>query len=72
LNYKRNNNIYNTYYYIKKIDVRLGVDVSRSNIGLDTDVPRPNVGLEAVASRPSMVLGGDESMTNMEVVCLGA
>ena len=37
LNYKINNNIYNTHYYIKKTDVGLGVDASRSNMRLGVD-----------------------------------
>jgi hypothetical protein len=56
LNYKRNNNIYNTHYYIKKTDVGLGVDASRSNTKLKAVASPPNVGLGADASGANIAL----------------
>jgi hypothetical protein len=50
LNYKRNNNIYNTHYYIKKNDIALGVDISKSNIEMDIVVCSPNIKLDMDAS----------------------
>ena len=65
LNYKRNNNIYNTHYYIKKTDVGLGVDASRSNTKLKAVASPPNVGLGADASGPNAGLGADASWANI-------
>jgi hypothetical protein len=50
LNYKRNNNIYNTHYYIKKTDVALGVDAFKSNMEVNVVVCSPNMKLGMDAS----------------------
>jgi hypothetical protein len=65
LNYKRNNNIYNTHYYINKTDVGLGGDASRLNPMFDVDTSRPNMGLGMDTSRFNMGLGVDVSRFNM-------
>jgi hypothetical protein len=65
LNYKRNNNIYNTHYYINKTDVGLGGDASRLNPMFDVDASRPNMGLGMDTSRFNMGLGVDVSRFNM-------
>ena len=54
LNYKINNNIYSTHYYIKKTGVGLGV---QANMKLGADTFRANVELEADAFRSNMGYG---------------
>ena len=74
LNYKRNNNISNTYYYIKKTEVGLDVDASRSNMEWGRNGAKTNMGLGADASRsnvddsrPNLALDVDTSRANMTV-----
>ena len=78
LNYKRNNNIYNTHYYIKKTDMGLGANASRPNMKVDAvestpnawlgaDASRSNMWMDSVASRPNVRLGVDASKANLEL-----
>jgi len=61
--------IFITHYYIKKTEVRLGVDVSRSNMGLGE--------LDAVISRPDRVqaqhgVGRGHVQPNLELVAVAS